>query len=132
MRRISGHDSIASRELKTMAKHTTPSPLAELKKRFGSREALIGELVKLLDHEGAERALKSTTNAKLLTLYGTATMVKRRFGGRAGLVEAVTKLTYPSGNVPPAFAESVQGYNMKRLVDLHDKASNRLAKTKKA
>jgi len=104
-------------------KQKTPSPLAEVKDRFGSREALIGELVSLLGDKEAERALKATANAKLLTLHGTATLVKRRFGGRSGLIEAVTKLTYPSGNVPPAFAERVQGYNMKRLYDMYQKAS---------
>ncbi len=102
-----------------MEKQTVPSPLAEVKKRFGSREALIKELMGLLEDPNAEKGLKKAPNARLLALHTTAKTVKRRFGGRQGLIDAVTKATYPKGNPPAEFAGVVGGYNLKRLYDLY-------------
>lgn len=104
-----------------MEKQTVPSPLAEVKKRFGSREALIKELVTMLEDASPdlEKGLKKAPNARLLALHTTAKTVKRRFGGRQGLIEAVTKATYPKGTPPAEFAGVVNGYNMKRLYDLY-------------
>ena len=102
-----------------MEKQTVPSPLAEVKKRFGSREALIKELVTLLEDPSAEKGLKKAPNARLLGLHATAKTVKRRFGGRQGLIDAVTRATYPKGTPPAEFAGVLAGYNLKRLYDLY-------------
>jgi hypothetical protein len=103
----------------------TPSPLAELKDRFESREALVKELIGLLEDKdpGLEASLNKTSNTKLMKLHATAKVVKRRFGGRQGLIDSVTKLTYPSGNTPPEFVEMIEGSNMKKIYDLHQKRS---------
>ncbi len=103
----------------------TPSPLAELKERFGSREDLIKELLPLHDDKdpGLEASLNKTPNAKLMKLHGTAKLVQKRFGGRQGLIDSVTKLTYPSGNAPAEFVEMIEGSNMKKIYDLYQKRS---------
>lgn len=110
-----------------MAANTTktPSPLAELKERFGSREDLIKELVQLLEDKdpGLEPSLNKASNAKLMKLHATAKLVQRRFGGRQGLIDSVTKLTYPSGNAPAEFVATIEGSNMKKIYDLYQKRS---------
>jgi hypothetical protein len=103
----------------------TPSPMAEVKARFETREALIDQLIPLLGDKdpGLKASLTRASNAKLLQLHKTGKLVERRFGGRKQLVEAVTQLTYPSGKAPAEYADTLASYNLKRLYDLHQKRS---------
>lgn len=73
------------------------APLAVVKQRFGSKEALVEAVQKLvsdelwLDRVDADKGLDSVSNRKLLHLHDTLTRVKKDFGTRAKLVAAIAK-----------------------------------------
>jgi len=70
------------------------APLQEVKDRFGSKEKLADELVKLLEKDEDESKeefkarLASVSNAKLLHLHAVEEEVKEQ-GGKASLVDAI-------------------------------------------
>ena len=75
------------------------TPLAEIKERFGSKEALVKELKALfdkgdlfLDRLNADKGLAHVANAKLLKLIDVAGEVKERFSTRAKLTEDLLKM----------------------------------------
>ena len=76
----------------------TDSPLAQVKKRFGSKEKLVEALRQLateelwLDRLNPDKGLECVSNKKLLHLYDVLTEVKERFGSRAKLIDAVLEL----------------------------------------
>jgi hypothetical protein len=75
------------------------TPLAEIKERFGSKDALVKELKALfdkgdlfLDRLNADKGLAHVANAKLLKLFDVANEVKERFASRAKLTDDLLKL----------------------------------------
>lgn len=74
------------------------TPLAEIKERFGSKEALVKELKSLFDKGdlfenrlNPDSGLTHVANAKLLKLHDVATEVKERFTTRARLIDDLLK-----------------------------------------
>ncbi len=74
------------------------TPLAEIKERFGSKDALVKELKTLFDKGdffenrlNPDTGLAHMANSKLLKLYDVATEVKERFSTRARLVDDLLK-----------------------------------------
>jgi hypothetical protein len=74
------------------------TPLARIKERFGSKEALVKELKALFDKGdlfenrlNPDTGLAHMANTKLLKLHDVATEVKERFSTRARLVEDMLK-----------------------------------------
>ncbi len=70
------------------------SPLAEVKERFGSKDALVKELKSLFDKGeffenrlNPDKGLTHVSNEKLLKLHRVATEVKERFNTRTKLVD---------------------------------------------
>jgi len=73
-------------------------PLAEIKERFGSKEALVKELKALFDKGemfenrlNPDSGLTHVANSKLLRLHEVATEVKERFSTRARLIDDLLK-----------------------------------------
>lgn len=71
------------------------APLALVKDRFGSKEALVAAVQKLatedlwIDRLDTDKGLDSVSNKKLLHLHDILANVKKDFGTRAKLIEAV-------------------------------------------
>lgn len=96
----------------------TPSPKKELEKRFGTREALIKEIVTLVeaDQEAAHN-FKRVSNAKLLRIYDVAAEVQAKFGGKAGLIDAIAPLQFKGGTPNEGWREKMETFTVKRLFD---------------
>jgi hypothetical protein len=74
------------------------SPLAQVKERFGSKEALVEAIEKLatdelfLDRVNEDKGLDSVSNKKLLHLHDVLTQVKEEFGSRDKLIDAICEV----------------------------------------
>jgi hypothetical protein len=74
---------------------TTKSPLALVKERFTDKDSLIKALKELateelwLDRLDQAKGLDSISNKKLMRLHSVLSDVKKQFGNRAKLVEAI-------------------------------------------
>jgi hypothetical protein len=71
------------------------APLALVKDRFGSKEALVAAVQKLatedlwIDRVDSDKGLDSVPNRKLLRLHDVLSGVKKDFGTRAKLIDAI-------------------------------------------
>lgn len=71
------------------------SPLQTVKERFKNKEGLLAAVKGLLSDElwldrlNSDKGLDSVSNAKLLRLHEVLSEVKKQFGSRAKLIEAV-------------------------------------------
>jgi hypothetical protein len=74
---------------------TTKSPLALVKERFTDKDSLIKSLKELateelwLDRLDQDKGLDSISNKKLLRLHTVLSDVKKQFGSRTKLVDAI-------------------------------------------
>lgn len=74
---------------------TTKSPLALVKERFTDKDGLLKALKSLatedlwFDRTDASKGLDSVSNKKLLRLHTVLSDVKKQFGTRAKLVDAI-------------------------------------------
>ncbi|HTM46167.1 MAG TPA: hypothetical protein VL137_14505 [Polyangiaceae bacterium] len=112
------------------------SPLNQVKQRFGDKAKLLSALEKLttkelwLDRVSDAKALKNVANGKLLKLHDTLTQVKKDFGSRAKLIEAILKLQLRAKD--GSYKTKLEAYPTPRLVDLHHSATRGAAKAKAA
>ncbi len=97
----------------------TQTPKQIVTARFGSRTDLVNAIAGLLGDEANKSALMGTTNKKLLRIHEVATTVQQRFGGKAGLIDAMAKLQFKTGKPNAGWREKMEGYTVKRLLDLH-------------
>ena len=96
----------------------TPKQLVE--ERFGSRSDLVAAIIKLIgDDGGAKGRLSGTSNKKLLRIHEVASTVQDKFGGKAGLIDAISALQFPNGKVNDGWREKMEGFTVKRLLDHH-------------
>jgi len=113
------------------------SPLAQVKKEFGSKEKLVSEVVALLKSlndnlpEDIEKRLKSQTNLKLLKLYNNAKKIKEI--GKEKVVEVILKAKRPnSKKVDEPYKASLMKYPVSKLYNLYLSAERALKKGKQA
>jgi hypothetical protein len=72
-----------------------PSPLAQVKERFKDKASLVAAVRELateelwIDRLNEDKGFDCISNAKLLRLYEILTRVKKEFGSRAKLIEAI-------------------------------------------
>jgi hypothetical protein len=115
------------------------APLAVVKERFGDKAKLV-EAVKQLASEdlwlartnsdqGGSRGLEHVSNAKLLRLHETLSVVKEKFGSRAKLVDAILGLENRTKDA--GFRGRLEAYPAPRLYDRW-KSLDKRAKAKKA
>jgi hypothetical protein len=73
----------------------TKSPLSLVKERFTDKDGLLKALKELateelwIDRVDSDKGLDSISNKKLLRLHATLSDVKKQFGSRGKLVEAI-------------------------------------------
>lgn len=106
------------------------TPITVTKERFESKEKLVEAVQKLatkdlwLERTNEGRGgLKSASNAKLLRLHDVLSAVKKDFGSRAKLIEAIAELEKRSKD--SGFKTRLETYPLPRLLDLHVAAARR-------
>ena len=103
---------------------STPKQLVE--SRFGTRQDLVNQIVSIVGGGDTVRSrLNGTTNKKLLRIHEVATSVKETFGGKSGLIDAMAKLQFSSGNPNPGWRTKMEAFTIKRLLDMHRQLSTR-------
>jgi len=108
------------------------TPLATVKKRFESKEKLVEAVKKLMTDElwierlssdrGGVKGIERVSNAKLIRLHDTISAVKKEFGTRAKLIDAIADA---EGRPKDGdYKKSLEAHPVPRLYD-HFKASKR-------
>lgn len=112
------------------------TPAKATKDRFGDKEKLVAAVKGLataelwLDKVNPEKGLERVSNSKLLRLHRTLSRVKKDFGTRGKLIDAV--LAFESRAKDTGLRSKLETYPTPRLVDLHDAAARRAKGAKKA
>ncbi len=112
------------------------SPFASVKERFESKEKLVAAVQKLatkdlwVDRVNAKKGLGKVSNTKLLRLHDLLTRAKESFGTRDKLIAAIVELGQRTKD--KAYAASLEGYALPRLLDLHGVLSRADKRAKKA
>lgn len=99
------------------------SPLALVKERFENKDGLIKAFKELatedlwIDRVGSDKGLDSVSNKKLLRLHTLLSNVKKEFGSRAKLIEAV--LTQEKRVKDEGYKTHLSRLSTPRLFDLY-------------
>ena len=108
----------------------TQSPLQTLKKSWKNKAGLISEVKALAtdalwngDRLNGDKGLDSVSNKKLLRLYETLSRVKKEFGSRAKLIDAIAGAQARDKDAD--FKKGLERYSTPRLVDLLDSTKRR-------
>lgn len=106
------------------------SPLQAVKERFGDKAKLVSALKDLTTDElwlgklnDARGGLDSVSNAKLLRLHDTLNAVKKDFGSRAKLIDAILGLLKRPKDT--GYKAKLESFPTPRLLDLHKSAARR-------
>lgn len=105
------------------------TPLSQAKERFTSKAELVAAVQKLatqdlwLDRVNGHKGLAKVSNAKLVRLHDVLTSVKKDFGSRAKLIDAI--LTLEKRTKDAGYKSRLEQYPLPRLVDAHASASRR-------
>ena len=100
------------------------SPLAEVKEKFGSRDALVKlEMSKSQRPEGMsdekfEEKVRTVSNRKLLKLNAAHDDMIARFGSKEGLVDAIMAIV-TTGKVDVLYRAKLMTLRPAQLLDLH-------------
>ena len=102
------------------------SPLALVKERFGSKEALVSQLKGLVDAPDGESdeefaaRLKTVANRKLLHLHAVGEKAKAA-GGRDALVAKIAEFRGQAKDTD--FVKKLSSFSLAKLLDLHGTAA---------
>jgi len=106
------------------------SPLAVVKERFGDKAKLVAEVEKLAGEDlwvsrtHKEKGLARVSNAKLLRLHRIFTEVKRQFGTRDKLIDAILELEKRTKD--DGYRARLAKFPVPRLFDLYRTTAKRL------
>jgi hypothetical protein len=104
-------------------------PVAQVKSQFESKEQLVQVVRGLatedlwLDRVNDAKGLDKVSNAKLLRLHELLSTLKKEFGSRAKLVDAILALEKRQNDA--GYRKRLEGYPAPRLLDLHRAAQRR-------
>jgi hypothetical protein len=100
----------------------TQSPLQTLKKSWKNKAGLISEVKALATDDlwnesrlNSDKGLDSVSNKKLLRLYATLSRVKKEFGSRAKLIEAIAAAQ--GRGKDGDYKKSLERFSTPRLLD---------------
>lgn len=98
----------------------TLSPKKQMEKAHGTRGDLIAAIVPLVGGgDETRRKLSGATNKKLLRILAVGSQVKEKFGGKAGLIDAIAQLQFGGKAPNDGWREKMDGFTVKRLLDHH-------------
>ena len=104
-------------------------PLKTVTERFGDKAKLVGAVQALatkdlwIDRVNSERGLARVSNAKLLRLHEMLSLVKKEFGSREKLIDAV--LASMKRQKDTGLRSKLETYSTPRLLDLERSAKRR-------
>ena len=105
------------------------TPVKAVKEQFTTKEQLVAAVQKLatsdlwLARVNEQKGLARVSNAKLLRLHAILSAVKKDFGSRAKLIDAI--LTLEKRAKDAGYKTRLEGYPLPRLVDIHRAAGRR-------
>lgn len=114
----------------------TKTPLATVKEQFGEKTKLVDALEKLtgeslwVSRTNKDKGLAHVSNAKLLRLHATFTVVKEKFGTREKLIDAILDLEKRSKDA--GLRQRLSAWPVPRLFDTYKAAAKRHASSTKA
>jgi hypothetical protein len=114
----------------------TKTPLATVKETFGEKAKLVDALEKLtgeslwVSRTNKDKGLAHVSNAKLLRLHATFTLVKEKFGTREKLIDAILDLEKRSKDA--GLRQKLLSWPVPRLFDTYKSAAKRQAASTKA
>jgi hypothetical protein len=101
------------------------APLQAVKTRFETKlklaEALMDKIERTdasEDDEAFARRVRTMSNSKLLRLFDTHALVEREFSNKAGLVDAIMSLRFPTGKPDLDYRAKLESYRITRLLDM--------------
>lgn len=100
------------------------SPLAEVKEKFGSRDALVKLVMSKIERpegmsdEKFEEKVRTVSNRKLLKLNAAHDDMIARFGSKEGLVDAIMAIV-TTGKVDVLYRAKLMTLRPAQLLDLH-------------
>ncbi len=112
------------------------TPLSLVKEKFGEKAKLIESLEKLtgeslwVSRTNKDKGLAHVSNAKLLRLHATFTVVKEKFGTREKLVDAILELEKRSKDT--GLRQKLSAWPVPRLFDTYKSMAKRQASVAKA
>ena len=114
------------------------SPLSVVKERFETKEKLLKAVQALatdelwLDRVSDAKGLEHVSNAKLIRLHDTLSEVKKEFGNRAKLIDAIVQSENRGKDA--GYKNRLERYPLPRLLDMQRSSKKRSdkAKAKKA
>jgi hypothetical protein len=107
----------------------TKTPLALVKENFGDKTKLVEALEKLtsealwVSRTNKDKGLAHVSNAKLLRLHATFTVVKDKFGTREKLIDAILDLEKRSKDT--GLRQKLSAWPVPRLFDTYKAAAKR-------
>jgi hypothetical protein len=105
------------------------SPLAIVKERFQDKEGLLKAVKELAsedlwaDRVNDDKGLECVSNAKLLRLHAVLSEVKKAFGSRAKLVDAIAELEKRTKD--EGYKDRLGRFSTPRLLDHYKSAKKR-------
>lgn len=109
------------------------APLALVKERFGEKAKLVEAVRALATEElwlgrtsadrGGDKGLEHVSNAKLIRLHDTLSQVKKDFGSRAKLIDAICELEKRSKD--EGYKKRLGAWPVPRLYDSYKAAKKR-------
>lgn len=100
------------------------SPLAEVKEKFGSRDALVKLVMGKMERpegmteEKLEEKVRTISNRKLLKLNATHDDMIARFGSKEGLIDAIMGMVC-TGKADLVYRAKLTTLRPAQLLDLH-------------
>ncbi len=105
------------------------SPLATVKETFGDKAKLVAAVEKLTTEDlwvartNKEKGLAHVSNAKLLRLHATLSLVKEKFGSREKLIDAIVELMKRSKDA--GLRQKLAAWPVPRLYDEYKSTAKR-------
>ena len=89
--------------------------------RWNTKDAAADAIVALIgDPDGKTKdRLKRASNLQLIQLYEAGEELKKRFNSRDNLETEILKAKFPGGQIDETYKGRLQGYGVRRLLDLH-------------
>ena len=106
------------------------TPISLVKDKFGDKSKLVEAIEKFTGDDlwvartNANKGLAHVSNAKLLRLHATFTVVKEKFGTRAKLIDAICELEKRTKD--DGFKKRITAYPVPRLWDMYRSADKRV------
>ena len=101
----------------------TQSPLQIVKERFKDKASLVSAVQSLISDElwnarrlNGDKGLDSVSNSKLLKLHAALTQVKKDFGSRAKLIDAIAT---EQKRKDAGFKEGLERHGTPRLLEIY-------------